>query len=220
MTGSRLRSKSFRRSIRFTAQGIQQTAHFVLQGGTVHLDLNGLVAAVSETTHEAGPAERQAGSARLLAPMNGAIISVLAKPGDRVGKGQRIVVLEAMKMQHEISAEREGTIARILVNPGDQVATRQLLAELVPEEAQGDDVMSDKAVITCALTGVLTDPKRHPVPVTPKRWRVRRRLRSTPALRSCTCISVNRRRGRGTCRPGSRSLPRPLCRRSGMRARA
>jgi geranyl-CoA carboxylase alpha subunit len=121
-------------SIRFTAQGIQQTARFVLQGGTVHLDLNGLVAAVSETTHEAGSAERQAGSARLLAPMNGAIISVLAKAGDRVAKGQRIVVLEAMKMQHEISAEREGTIARILVNPGDQVATRQLLAELVPEE--------------------------------------------------------------------------------------
>ena len=71
---------------------------------------------------------------RLLAPMNGAIVSVLAKPGDPVAKGQRIVVLEAMKMQHEISAERDGTIDKILVKPGDQVATRQLLVELKPEE--------------------------------------------------------------------------------------
>jgi biotin carboxyl carrier protein len=58
---------------------------------------------------------------------------VLAQPGDCVTKGQRIVVLEAMKMQHEISAERDGTIDKILVKPGDQVATRQLLVELQPE---------------------------------------------------------------------------------------
>jgi geranyl-CoA carboxylase alpha subunit len=123
-------------AVRFTAQGIQQTARFALHDGMLHLDVNGLVAAVRETTHEAGAAERREGSARLLAPMNGAIIGVLAKPGDRVAKGQRIVVLEAMKMQHEISAERDGTIARILVKPGDQVTTRQLLVELMPEERQ------------------------------------------------------------------------------------
>jgi geranyl-CoA carboxylase alpha subunit len=123
-------------AVRFTAQGIQQTARFTLHDGMLHLDVNGLVAAVRETTHEAGAAERREGSARLLAPMNGAIIGVLAKPGDRVAKGQRIVVLEAMKMQHEISAERDGTIARILVKPGDQVTTRQLLVELMPEERQ------------------------------------------------------------------------------------
>jgi biotin carboxyl carrier protein len=59
---------------------------------------------------------------------------VLANPGDRVAKGQRVVVLEAMKMQHEISAERDGMIDKILVKPGDQVATRQLLVELKLEE--------------------------------------------------------------------------------------
>ena len=66
--------------------------------------------------------------------MNGVIVSVLAKPDDPVAKGQCIVVLEAMKMQHEIAAERDGTVGKILVKPGDQVATRQLLAELKPEE--------------------------------------------------------------------------------------
>jgi geranyl-CoA carboxylase alpha subunit len=68
-----------------------------------------------------------------VAPMNGAIVAVFAKPGDRVSRGQRIVVLEAMKMQHEIIAERDGTVGEVLVRPGDQVATRQVLAVLAPE---------------------------------------------------------------------------------------
>ena len=120
--------------VRFTAEEIQQTAHFALHDGILHLDLNGAVAAVRETTHEGGAAERREGSARLLAPMNGAIISVQAKPGDRVTRGQRIVVLEAMKMQHELAAERDGVVDKVLVKPGDQVATRQLLVELKADE--------------------------------------------------------------------------------------
>ena len=67
--------------------------------------------------------------------MNGVIVSVLAKPNEPVAKGQCVAVLEAMKMQHEIVAERDGTIDKVLVKAGDQVATRQLLAELKPDEA-------------------------------------------------------------------------------------
>jgi geranyl-CoA carboxylase alpha subunit len=121
--------------VRFTASGLQQAAHFAVQDETVHLDLNGHVFTLRETTLDAGGSARRDGASRLLAPMNGAIVSVLAKAGDPVAKGQRIVVLEAMKMQHEISAERDGTIDKILVQPGDQVATRQLLVELKPEES-------------------------------------------------------------------------------------
>jgi geranyl-CoA carboxylase alpha subunit len=120
-------------AVRFTASGLQQTAYCAVQEETLYLDCNGHVFAVRETTLNAGGAARRDGASRLLAPMNGAIVSVLAKPGDPVAKGQRIVVLEAMKMQHEISAERDGTIDKILVKPGDQVATRQLLVELKSE---------------------------------------------------------------------------------------
>jgi geranyl-CoA carboxylase alpha subunit len=121
-------------SVRFATQGRQQTARFSMHEGVLYLDLNGIVVAVRETALEAGGSGRRDGSSRLVAPMNGAIVSVLANPGDRVAKGQRVVVLEAMKMQHEISAEREGMIDKILVKPGDQVATRQLLVELKLEE--------------------------------------------------------------------------------------
>ncbi len=120
-------------AVRFTAYGLQQIARFALHEGVLHLDLNGITVMVRETALEAASSMRRDGSSRLLAPMNGAIVGVLAKPGDRVAKGQRIVVLEAMKMQHEISAERDGTIDKVLVKPGDQVATRQLLVELKPE---------------------------------------------------------------------------------------
>jgi geranyl-CoA carboxylase alpha subunit len=121
-------------AVRFTASGLQQTAHFAMQNETLHLDLNGEVFMLRETTLDIGSSARRDGASRLVAPMNGAIVSVFAKPGDPVAKGERIVVLEAMKMQHEIRAERDGTIAKIMVKPGDQVATRQVLVELKPEE--------------------------------------------------------------------------------------
>jgi geranyl-CoA carboxylase alpha subunit len=119
--------------VRFTALGLQQTARFALRDRVLHLDLDGSTFTIGETALEAAGAARREGSARLVAPMNGAIVDVLAKPGDRIAKGQRIVVLEAMKMQHEIGAERDGIVGKILVKPGDQVATRQLLVELEAE---------------------------------------------------------------------------------------
>ena len=120
-------------AVRFTADGVQQTARFAIHEGALHLDLNGVTVTVRDATREAGAATRRDGSSRVLAPMNGAIIAVFAKPGDRVSRGQRVVVLEAMKMQHEISTERDGAIDKVLVKPGDQVATRQLLIELKAE---------------------------------------------------------------------------------------
>jgi geranyl-CoA carboxylase alpha subunit len=126
-------------AIRFTAMGLRQTARFALHESTLHLDLDGRTIAVRETALETGASTRRDGSSRLLAPMNGAIIGVHAKPGDSVSKGQRIVVLEAMKMQHEICAERAGTIEKVLVKLGDQVATRQLLVELVPDVSATQD---------------------------------------------------------------------------------
>ncbi len=133
------------RSLRFTAFGLQQIARFALQDGVLHLDLDGTTVAVRETALEAAGSGRRDGSSRLVAPMNGAIVGVLARAGDRVIRGQRVVVLEAMKMQHEISAERDGTIEKILVNPGEQVAARQLLAVLVPESVAGKDEMEESA---------------------------------------------------------------------------
>ena len=64
--------------------------------------------------------------------MNGKVVAVRVAEGDVVEKGQCLVVVEAMKMQHEMTAGMAGKVGRIAIKPGDQVATRQLLVELAP----------------------------------------------------------------------------------------
>ncbi len=64
----------------------------------------------------------------LLAPMPGTVVSVLAAAGDTVEAGQPVLVLEAMKMQHTVTAPTAGAVAEITVEPGRQVAAGDLLA--------------------------------------------------------------------------------------------
>ncbi len=59
---------------------------------------------------------------RLTAPMPGKVVSLLAKAGDTVTKGQPLAVMEAMKMEHTISAPHDGVVLELLYAPGDQVA--------------------------------------------------------------------------------------------------
>ena len=56
------------------------------------------------------------------APMPGAIRAVFSKAGQAVKVGDRLVVLEAMKMEHVLAAPRDGVIKEVLVSEGDQVA--------------------------------------------------------------------------------------------------
>ena len=65
----------------------------------------------------------------LNAPMGGRIISVDVKAGDKVKKGQLLLVYEAMKMENDVTAERDATVKRILVAPGEIVGTDAALIE-------------------------------------------------------------------------------------------
>jgi acetyl/propionyl-CoA carboxylase alpha subunit len=66
----------------------------------------------------------------LRAPMPGKIVAAPAKPGDAVTKGQPIVVLEAMKMEHALVAPFDGVVGEIGVSVGDQVAADAILAKV------------------------------------------------------------------------------------------
>jgi 3-methylcrotonyl-CoA carboxylase alpha subunit len=61
------------------------------------------------------------------APMHGRVLAVLVAQGDTVTKGQRLAVLEAMKMEHALLAPRAGRISEITVAEGSQVAERATL---------------------------------------------------------------------------------------------
>jgi len=70
------------------------------------------------------------GGASLAAPMPGKVIRVLAKAGAKVAKGEALVILEAMKMEHTIAAPREGVIAQVFFGAGDLVAEGAELIKL------------------------------------------------------------------------------------------
>lgn len=76
-----------------------------------------------------GEAPAQGGPGLLKAPMPGLVVRVLVQPGQRVGPGQGLVVLEAMKMENELRATAPATVGSILVDPGQAVEKGQVLVE-------------------------------------------------------------------------------------------
>ena len=68
----------------------------------------------------------------LHAPMAGKIIHVLVQPGERVKAGATLLILEAMKMEQQITAPHDGVVARLLCREGDQVTTGAELVVLEP----------------------------------------------------------------------------------------
>lgn len=76
------------------------------------------------------------GADSLTAPMPGTVTVVKVAVGDDVVAGQGLVVVEAMKMEHVISAPHDGTVAELDVTPGTTVAMDQVLAVVVPKEEE------------------------------------------------------------------------------------
>ncbi len=73
-----------------------------------------------------GPAGE--GRQRIVSPMPGKVVRVLAAAGDQVEAGQGIVVVEAMKMQNELKAPRAGRVASVTAREGATVAAGEVLA--------------------------------------------------------------------------------------------
>ncbi len=73
----------------------------------------------------------------LAAPMPGRIRKILVSPGDRIERGQVILVLEAMKMEHAIRAPRDGTVTRLDFAAGDLVEAGAVLAEIGGDNPPG-----------------------------------------------------------------------------------
>lgn len=69
----------------------------------------------------------------LEAPMPGVVTRVLVRAGDEVRRGQPLLALEAMKMEHLIRAPRDGRVKRVAAEAGAMVAAGASLAELEPE---------------------------------------------------------------------------------------
>jgi pyruvate carboxylase len=80
-------------------------------------------AAVRRKAEEANPAH-------VAAPMPGMVVGLQVMPGQRVERGDRLLSIEAMKMETAIFAEQGGVVAEIVVSPGTQVDSGDLLLVL------------------------------------------------------------------------------------------
>ncbi|MCC2636507.1 MAG: acetyl/propionyl/methylcrotonyl-CoA carboxylase subunit alpha [Moraxellaceae bacterium] len=99
------------------------------QGDHLHVFIEGEHIELVRTPR--APSNAQAGDERhYRAPMNGRIVSVNVQAGDSVQKGDTLLVMEAMKMEHRIRAHGEGVIAGIPVAAGDLVSEGQNLVDL------------------------------------------------------------------------------------------
>ncbi|MBV9412443.1 MAG: biotin/lipoyl-binding protein [Acidimicrobiia bacterium] len=76
----------------------------------------------------AGAGGGAAGGGQVAVPMQGTIVKVLVAQGDAVEAGQAIAVLEAMKMENNVNAEKAGTVAEIRVKAGDTVSAGDVIA--------------------------------------------------------------------------------------------
>ena len=71
-----------------------------------------------------------AGAETIKAPMPGTILNILVKPGQKVAKGDTLLILEAMKMENEIVSPRDAVVAGVSVNKGESVDSGTPLVSL------------------------------------------------------------------------------------------
>ncbi|MFJ3302548.1 acetyl/propionyl/methylcrotonyl-CoA carboxylase subunit alpha [Streptomyces sp. NPDC086549] len=122
-------------SVAVTLDGIRHTFHRAADwigrdGEAWHVrDHDPVAASLTRTGH--------AGADSLTAPMPGTVTVVKVAVGDEVAAGQSLLVVEAMKMEHVISAPHAGTVAELDVKPGTTVAMDQVLAVITPHEEEG-----------------------------------------------------------------------------------
>lgn len=82
---------------------------------------------------EAKKVEKKDGGTTLpvVAPLPGTIMEIAVKVGDIVKKGDKLLIMEAMKMENNVLAEKDGVIEKINVRPGDNVLQGDVLVELI-----------------------------------------------------------------------------------------
>jgi len=106
------------------------TLHFARDGGTLHLFWEGVVYRLVEARERERPAARHDAGA-LEAPMPGRVSAVKVAVGQRVAKGEELLVVEAMKMENALRAPKGGVVRALHASVGEMVAPGRTLVEIV-----------------------------------------------------------------------------------------
>lgn len=118
------------RSYETHVDGHKGDYHVALVGSAFDVDIEDeLASRVTSKTGGAGGAKGQS----IAAPMPGLVVEIKVAPGDSVKPGQAVAIVEAMKMQNELSASVSGLVTEVHVKKGDAVASGQPLVTLSSE---------------------------------------------------------------------------------------
>jgi len=115
-------------------EGVRRKLAWAPTEDGVALDEGGRAFTFSEPPPRSASGEAEGGDGQVRAPIGGRVMAVLVTEGQDVTRGQPLLVLEAMKMEHRVPAPVDGRVALVLVKPEDQVAARQVLVHI---EEQG-----------------------------------------------------------------------------------
>ena len=110
--------------------GIQHKVPYELNETGVSFIWQGKPISLVNRLHDPQQGADAAGSGQIRAPMDGAVVDILVEANQAVSKGTTLAILEAMKMEHPIKADKDGVVSNILIGVGDQVKTRNLLIEI------------------------------------------------------------------------------------------
>lgn len=114
------------------------------------------------------PAANAGAAIEVLAPMPGVIMRALVKPGDSVTAGQPVVLMESMKMEMNVEAERDGVVESIAVSDGDHVVADQKLMVLrAPRSSATPAAPAAPAAAPAAQPAVAVAPATAPPPPQP-----------------------------------------------------
>ncbi|WP_421850294.1 acetyl/propionyl/methylcrotonyl-CoA carboxylase subunit alpha [Oricola sp.] len=116
------------------AGGHRFRADVVVHDATVSIFMEGRTYGFNLPDSLAGAESDQAGGDAIIAPMPGLVKVVSTQVGAQVSKGDALLVLEAMKMEHTLTAPRDGVVAEVLAAVDDQVTDGTLLLALEPED--------------------------------------------------------------------------------------
>ncbi len=108
--------------------GLAEHYHYCAESpATIYLASRDRSFALADSTRIPPEAEDATGGGAISAPMHGQLLSIDVSAGAAVVKGQRIAVLEAMKMQHEITAPGDGTVVEVSASAGKQIGAGDLI---------------------------------------------------------------------------------------------
>jgi biotin carboxyl carrier protein len=102
---------------------------YAVQGSTVSFAFDGEIY-FAEVTDKGVRAKARHRDASMSAPMPGLVLKILVRQGDVVAKGAPLLILEAMKMEHQIVAPRDGTVSALHCTEGELVQPGVELVEL------------------------------------------------------------------------------------------